>query len=69
MKRLWHYGWVVEIFGIVLAIISLMSIFIALQCYKDQEVKAWPLFITLNSFIAVFTVLLKAGIAVPLSEG
>ncbi|KAI0385228.1 hypothetical protein F5Y04DRAFT_208321 [Hypomontagnella monticulosa] len=69
VKRFWHYGWVVEIFGIALAIISLMSIFIALQCYKGQEAKAWPLFITLNSFIAVFTVLLKAGIAVPLSEG
>lgn len=68
-RRLWSYGWVAETVGFSVALISLMSILIVLLSYQNRQVDTWPLFITINAFIAVFTVLLKAGLALPLSEG
>ncbi|KAI1766282.1 hypothetical protein GGR53DRAFT_486891 [Hypoxylon sp. FL1150] len=68
-RQLWTYGWVAETMGFSVALISLLSILIALMTYQNRRVDTWPLPITLNAFIAIFMVLLKAGLALPLTEG
>lgn len=69
VRRAWNYGWVAEILCCTLAIISLIAIVITLRLHQDKPLPQWPLGITINALIAIFGVLLKAGLIVPLSEG
>ncbi|KAI0435838.1 hypothetical protein F4803DRAFT_276716 [Xylaria telfairii] len=68
-RRAWYYGWVAESVGCCLAAISLIAIIITLRLHEDKPLPRWPLSISINALIAVFGVLLKAGLTVPLSEG
>ncbi|KAI0876500.1 hypothetical protein GGS24DRAFT_488558 [Hypoxylon argillaceum] len=69
VRRAWNHGWVAEIFCCVLAISSLIAIIVTLRLYQDKPLPRWPLGITINALIAVLGVVMKAGLAVPLSEG
>ncbi|KAI0864311.1 hypothetical protein F4860DRAFT_465821 [Xylaria cubensis] len=67
--RAWYYGWVAESFGCCLAVIALSAMIITLRLHENKPLTTWPFSISINSFIAVFGVILKAGLTVPLSEG
>lgn len=53
----------------LLSILSLVAILVVLLVYQDRLVDDWPFPITINAFIAVFIVLLKAGLTISLSNG
>lgn len=67
--RFLHYGWIADAFGCAIAAFSLMAICIILQVHANKPLPEWPYSITINALIAIFTVILKAGVALPLSEG
>ncbi|KAI0186480.1 hypothetical protein EV127DRAFT_514366 [Xylaria flabelliformis] len=69
LRRAWYYGWVAESFGCCLAVIALSAMIITLRLHENKPLTTWPFSISINSFIAVFGVILKAGLTVPLSEG
>ncbi|KAI1737044.1 hypothetical protein F4680DRAFT_430115 [Xylaria scruposa] len=69
LRKAWYYGWVAESFGCSLAVIALSAMIIALRLHDNRPLTTWPFSISINSFIAVFGVILKAGLTVPLSEG
>lgn len=69
VRRAWNYGWTAEIFSCALAMVSLASIVITLCLHEGKPLPKWPLGITINALIAVLTVLMKAGLSIPLSEG
>ncbi|KAI3329470.1 hypothetical protein HD806DRAFT_287970 [Xylariaceae sp. AK1471] len=69
MRRVWYYGWVAESLGCGLAVISLVAIVITLRLHENRPLPDWPYGININALIAIFGVLLKAGVTVPLSEG
>ena len=67
--RFFRYGWNADGFGCAIAALSLMAICIILQVHANKPLPEWPYGITINALIAIFTVILKAGVALPLSEG
>lgn len=69
LMSMWMYGWTAEVVGCLLSFLSLIAIIIILVLHSGLPLPAWPLGITINALIAVFGVLLKAGMLVPLSEG
>ncbi|KAJ2989708.1 hypothetical protein NUW58_g3331 [Xylaria curta] len=69
VRRAWNYGWAAEIVCCIMAIASLIAIVITLQLREGKPPPLWPFGITINALVAVFVVLMKAGLAVPLSEG
>lgn len=67
--RFWRYGWNAEGFGCAIAALSLMAICIILRVHANKPLPGWPYGITINALIAIFTVVLKVGVVLPLSEG
>jgi hypothetical protein len=68
-QRVWHHGWGAESYGILLAASSLAAIVAIIFVFDGQAMPEWPLNITINALIAVFTVLIKAGLGILLAEG
>ncbi|KAI8624630.1 hypothetical protein F5Y19DRAFT_490734 [Xylariaceae sp. FL1651] len=68
-RRIWFYGWVAETMGCLLSIIAFLAIFATLRIHEDKPLPKWPFSISINALIAVFGVLFKAGLTMPLSEG
>lgn len=68
-QRRWRNTWVPEILGILLAVASLFAILAVLNNQDGKTTSQWPIRISINAVIAIFVVLLKAGLALPLSEG
>ncbi|KAF2467854.1 uncharacterized protein BDR25DRAFT_395060 [Lindgomyces ingoldianus] len=60
---------VTEILSCGLAAISLIAIIITLKIPEGKLLLQWTFKITINALATIFTVLLKAGLAMPLSEG
>ncbi|KAI0390152.1 hypothetical protein F5Y17DRAFT_83149 [Xylariaceae sp. FL0594] len=69
VRRMWYYGWVAESLGCSLAVLALIATVITLRLHEDKTLPEWPFSISINSLIAIFGVLLKAGATVALSEG
>lgn len=65
----WTYGWVAETLSYLLAVLCLAATVILLRVSDRQPLPQWPMGITINALVSVFGVLLKAGLALPLSEG
>jgi hypothetical protein len=66
---LWNHGWTVEIVSCTMAVLALLAIIITLYVNQGQTLPELPFGITLNAIIAIFGVLLKTGLSLPLSEG
>jgi len=63
-----NHGWFWELVSCLLSFVSLAAIIIILKHYDGQPAQKWPHPITLNSFLAVFTTLAKAGLVFPVTE-
>ncbi|KAK6863658.1 hypothetical protein PG995_000186 [Apiospora arundinis] len=69
VQRFWNKGWGAEAYGAALAVCSLAAIIAVVASFEGQTLPEWPMHITINALIAVFTVLMKAGLAILLTEG
>jgi hypothetical protein len=69
VEQFWRNSWASETFCIVLVAGSLMAIWIVLWMTQGKPRPHWPMGISVNALIAIFLVLLKAGISLPVSEG
>ncbi|KAI0198824.1 hypothetical protein F4808DRAFT_472493 [Astrocystis sublimbata] len=69
VRRTWNHGWVAETVCCILAILALLAIVALLRSNQGRPRPQWPLGITINALMAIFSVLMKAGLSVPLSEG
>ncbi|KAI0115727.1 hypothetical protein GGR51DRAFT_501882 [Nemania sp. FL0031] len=69
VQRAWHNGWGAEAYGAGLALISLAAIIAIIASYEGKTFPQWPAHITINALIGIFTVLMKAGLGLLLSEG
>lgn len=69
VSRMWNYGWVLECLSCGLAVIALIAIVITLRLHENKSLPKWLFNISINALIAIFGVLLRAGVTVPLSEG
>lgn len=68
-QRFWNQGWGAEAYGAALAVCSLAAIIAVVASSEGKTLPEWPMHLTINALIAVFTVLLKAGLAILLTEG
>lgn len=69
IQRLWRNSWAPEAFCLALTVVSLIAICVVLWKTQGKPRPQWPMGISVNALIAVFMVLLKAGISLPVSEG
>jgi len=69
IERFWRHGWIPEMLGLCLALLSLMATILVLQLHDGLTLQEWPLSITINALVSFLVILLKAGVAGPLSEG
>ena len=65
----WEDGWLLEILSCALAIASLTAIIVVLAYHQNKPLPEWPKLISINAMVSVFTVLMKGGLLMPLSEG
>lgn len=69
VRQFWMSGWVVEFSACLLAILAALVMALTLMLYDGQPLPRWPLGITLNALIAIYSIILKTGLSVPLAEG
>ncbi|ERF76357.1 hypothetical protein EPUS_07064 [Endocarpon pusillum Z07020] len=69
IERWWRNSWAPETFCLALVLVSLTAICVVLWKTQGKPRPQWPMGISVNALIAVFVVLLKAGISLPVSEG
>lgn len=69
LKGILTYAWTTEISSILIAILALSAIYITLVMHSDRPLPRWPSLISINSLIAIFTVILKATLMMPVAEG
>ncbi|KAK3328723.1 hypothetical protein B0H66DRAFT_491 [Apodospora peruviana] len=61
-------SWKLEVAALVLAIGSLVAVFVTLASYSGQDVPKWPWGINLNSLVAIYTTVLRACLLLSLAE-
>lgn len=61
--------WVWEILACVLAVACLVAIIIILALRQNHPVPNWPNMISINSWVSIFTAIMKAAIMLPVGEG
>ncbi|KAF1987539.1 hypothetical protein K402DRAFT_420338 [Aulographum hederae CBS 113979] len=69
VEKGWHNTWTPEFLCCGLAVFSLAAIAFILDKYNGQPLPSMSLGITLNTLVSFFVILLKAGAALPVSEG
>ena len=68
-KEYWHESWFAEVLSCCGAVVCLGAIVITLSMHQGKTLPQWPLDISINALLAVFTAILKATLALPLTEG
>ncbi|MCJ1467733.1 hypothetical protein MMC07_006358 [Pseudocyphellaria aurata] len=68
-KRLLRCAWVYEWSSIVVAILAMEAIYITLVLHRAGPLPQQTSMISINSLIAIFTVILKASLLMPVAEG
>jgi hypothetical protein len=63
-----NHGWLWELLSCLLSLFSLIAIIIILKHYDGEPIQDAPQSVTLNSLLAIFITLAKAGLMVPLAE-
>ena len=61
--------WMVEVLSCLLASTALAAIIITLVVHQGKPLPQWPHLISINSLLAIFTVILKASLLLPVAEG
>ncbi|KAH8594043.1 hypothetical protein B0O99DRAFT_673193 [Bisporella sp. PMI_857] len=69
VQRFWRHSWVPEIVSYVLASVTFTGLVILLHLYQGKRLPEWPLGITINAMVSILTLVIKAGLALVLSEG
>lgn len=67
--RRWFSNWAMEILSCVIASLCLAAIFGILFTHQGLPLPQWPLNITINALISVFTAIFKMALMVPIAEG
>ena len=61
--------WAVEICASITSIIALVAIFVTLQSHNGRPLPDWPLGITINSLVSIFSVIFKSAMLLGVAEG
>lgn len=64
----WADQWAFEIINCVLALCCLVSIVVILTIHRNRPLPQWPLNISINSLVSVFTAIIKASLLVPVEQ-
>lgn len=65
----WFSIWAMEILSSAIASLCLAAIFGILYTHQGLPLPQWPLNITINALIAVFTAIFKMALLVPVADG
>ncbi len=68
-RRVVSHPWLPEVLSSLIAAIALMAIIVTLAVHQGKPLPQWPHSISINALIAVFTVIFKASLLMPVAEG
>lgn len=69
-QKIWLFtDWAMEILSCAIASLCLAAIFGILYTHQGLPLPQWPLHITINALIAVFTAIFKMALIVPVADG
>ncbi|KAJ8109669.1 hypothetical protein OPT61_g7293 [Boeremia exigua] len=69
LRRIWNRSWTVETCGLVLSVLALGGLVATLVVHQDKPQPEWPQLVTINSFVSLFSLLMRTGVGVVLAEG
>ncbi|KAK2591151.1 hypothetical protein QQS21_011165 [Conoideocrella luteorostrata] len=61
--------WMFEVLNCLVAMCSLIFVVVILAFYRNKPRPQWPLHISINSLLSIFTAILKASLLVPVEKG
>lgn len=68
--RLWaNQNWILELLACVTSLLALVGIIILLRRYDGKPTPQWPKMITINSAIALLTIVVRGSIVFAVTEG
>ena len=67
-SRLETDWWIKEISAMVISILSLLCIVVILRIYEGRPLPDWPLSITINSLVSIFSTVMGMTLLVPLEQ-
>ena len=67
--RLKTYWWIKELSALLVSILSFLCIVLTLRIHEGRPLPDWPLSITINSLVSVFSTVMGMTLLVPLTEG
>lgn len=65
----WFSNWAMEIVSCAIASLCLAAIFGILHTHQGLPLPQWPLNITINALVAVFTAIFKMALLIPVADG
>ena len=69
LMRVVSHPWLPEILSSLIATLALVAIIIILAVHQGKPLPEWPHSISINALIAIFTVVFKASLLMPVAEG
>ena len=61
--------WIKELSALLISLLSLLCIILTLRIYDGRPLPKWPLSITINSMVSIFSTIMGMTLLVPLTEG
>ena len=61
--------WIKELSALLISLLSLLCIILTLRIYDGRPLPNWPLSITINSMVSIFSTIMGMTLLVPLTEG
>jgi hypothetical protein len=69
ISRFWKRSWTAETCGFTLSVLCLGGLIATLLTHQNKPQPKWPRFITINAVVSLFSLLMRTGVSVVLSEG
>ena len=68
-SRLEIDSWIKELSALLISLLSLLCIFVTLRIHDGRPLPSWPLSITINAVVSLFSTVMGMTLLVPLTEG
>lgn len=65
----WMDSWIAEVLSCGVAVLSLIGLTVTLRVFQGKPLADYPLKISLNTIVAVFSAIVKASLLMPVGEG
>jgi hypothetical protein len=69
LTRVWSSSWTAETCSYIFSLLTLAGLIITLLAHQSKPIPQWPQLVTINSVVSLFSLLMRAGVGIVLTEG